>query len=327
MGTTEHRSIHIVREHLAQPDAATGLAALHRAINQENATGRTVRALAAEVGGLPALAALHDRPWPHEPFDEGVLDQADRAFVAEVLAHVDAIGCLIDVEYHGIARRLLARVLRNDPKPVRRSSKPPRIAAGIVHAVLAGNDRIGRQAGQFRAGDIGPMFGTSSAGDVARALVVAAAFEKPDDDDDRWYRHRNPLRLPSVDLLHSDTRRLLLARRQATVELVEKEEARRAGRRPMVNLGDGRVAVRSSLADVAMVTKGLTSAGRIMVLLGLTPLVSEPELELFALSVPEARRLAALLADALAAPAPRPASQIGPFDERFDEIEYGHDPW
>ena len=74
----------------------------------------------------------------------------------------------------------------------------------------------------------------------------------------------------------------------------------------MVNLGDGRLEVRSCLADFAVAHKGLSPSGQIMVLLGLAPLVAEPELEMFALSVPEAHRLAAELVRVLADPPPRP---------------------
>jgi hypothetical protein len=218
----------------------------------------------------------------------------------------------LDIECRTMTRRLLARVLTKDPKPLRRSSSPPRIAAGIVLACLSGSDKIGRRAaGQWTANDVASWFGVSSVGDVARALVRAAQFELVYENHPAWY-DAVPDGLRSVELLHSSTRRNLLTQRSSAIASFEKEEKRRAGRRPMVDLGEGRVQMRSCLVDVALVRKGVSETGRIMVLVGLAPLTPEPELELFAISVPEAHHLAGLLNDALADRPPPLGLTMGP---------------
>ena len=86
----------------------------------------------------------------------------------------------LDVEYRTIGRRLLARAVLNDPTLIRRSSSPVRFAAGLAHAVLAANDRIGRAEGQLRAKDIGAWFGSSSAGDPARTHRLWVGDLSPD---------------------------------------------------------------------------------------------------------------------------------------------------
>jgi hypothetical protein len=135
-------------------------------------------------------------------------------------------------------------------------------------------------------------------------LVAAARFELPYDDEPR--PGSSDVRLPTAELLHSRVRQKLLEWRAVAVEICERDEVRRAGRRPMVDLGDGRVELRSCLSEVAFVHKGLGVNGQIMMVLAVAPLVPEPELELFALSVPEAHRLKGLLDTALAERPPRP---------------------
>jgi hypothetical protein len=96
-----------------------------------------------------------------------------------------------------------------------------------------------------------------------------------------------------------------LRERAALVEAFLEEERRRAGRRPLVDVGDGRVQMRGCVADVAIVRKGEASSGQVIVVLGLAPVEPDPDLELYALSVPEARRLQAMLDEALDTAAPR----------------------
>jgi hypothetical protein len=61
-----------------------------------------------------------------------------------------------------------------------------------------------------------------------------------------------------------------------------------------------------------------------MVLLGLSPLVPETEVELFALTLPEAYRLADVLNVALSAPTPA-RNRLGAFDESWDNAAYRYD--
>jgi hypothetical protein len=206
-------------------------------------------------------------------------------------------------------RRFLALILRTDASPIRRSSRPARIAAGVAHAVLEANGRLGRRGfdrtstgPRLRAGDVAASFGTSGASDIAQSLVRAAGLHRDISEVD--WSWTGAIELPTPALLHSSLRRLLLDERRVVIEQFLEEERQRAGRRPMVALGDGRVEVRGCLADVAFVTKGSSEAGQLAVMVAMAPLVPEPELELYALSIPEAHRLLHLLEKALDAPDP-----------------------
>jgi len=304
MAHEQHRTLQIVRDHLAQPGAALGADALARAVRQETPYGQVVRELANDVGGLDHLEALDSHPVPDEAFDWSVVSALDRPFVEQVLVLVDA-SCdrWLDVEYRTIARRLLARVIAHDPAPIRRSSRPERIAAGIVLAVLDGNGAIG-SGRRWRAGDVGLWLGTSSPGDVARRLVAAACFGLAYDENDGWGSYRKGIRLPSAELLHSRWRRALIERRERARALVEDEERLRAGRRPVVHLGDGRIQLRACPADVAFAHKARSASGQITIAISFVPVQPDPELTVFALTVPEAHRLALLLEEVFAEPAP-----------------------
>ncbi len=325
MGTNVPQTLYIVRENLTQPDAERECGVLRRTINQENHRGHMVRALAAKVGGIAALESLHADPLPDEPFDDSTVEAADMAFVADVVARIDDVSSrLLDVEYRTIAYRLLARVLYNDPKPVRRSTRANRVAASIIHAVLSGNGCIGRLPGQFRASDIAAQFGTTSVGGSARTLVRAAHFEEPGVEDEDFPRYRTELVLASPEFLNSSRRARLLSERYAMIATLEDHETLVAGRRPVVHLSHGPRSHRSTIARVEVVTKGHTQTGEIMMLVGLKALVPKPEVEMFALNVSEAQYLADLLHRALASPAPT-RNRIGPFDEQYhhDDNDYG----
>jgi hypothetical protein len=304
MTLTEHPTVHVVRNVLAEPAAATGMEALARAIRQETPLGDLARSLANRVGGVEALQHLDVEPLPDQPFDWSAVDDADRPVVEQVLALADPV-CdgWLDVEYRTIARRLLALVAARDPGPLRRSKRPARLAAGLVLAVLDGNGEIGRGT-SLRASDVAAWFSTSSVAEVARALVRSARLPVPYELDRMW-AWTTPTVLASTALLHSGTRQRLIAERDRLITAIEEDEQRRAGRRTMVELTNGSIETRCTLADVALVHKGLSQKGQIMVLVGMCPVQPQPELELFALTVPEAHRLQHLLQHALDQPAPR----------------------
>jgi hypothetical protein len=301
------RNVHqIVRDQLTQQPAATSFQALRRVASQETYAGSCVRRLANQVGGLHVLETLDTNPLPEEAFDWSVVSEPDREFVESVLDSLDRVGGrLFDIEYTTIARRLLARVLATDVGPVRRSSSPNRIAAGLMCAALSGNLALGRRNGRWTATDIGTFFGTSTPTDVAHNLVRAAQFEEAFTDDNAYRSYQDPVQLRSPAFLHSRMRQNLIQQRIAAVALAEDEERKRANRRPIVNLGNGRLAIKSCPADIAIVNKGIGPSGVVMVMIGFAPLTPDPELEVFALSVSDATQLVAQLQNTLAAPAPR----------------------
>ena len=303
---SEHNVHQIVRDQLTQQPAATSFQALRRVASQETYAGSSVRRLANQVGGLIALEMLDIDPLPDEPFDWSVVADPDREFVESALALVDQV-CdrWFDTEYRTVARRLLARVLATDAGPVRRSSSPLRIGAGLMCAALSGNLALGRRKGRWTATDIGTFFGTSTPMDVAHNLVRAAKFEQAFTDDDAFRSYQDPVQLRSPAFLHSRMRQNLIQQRSAAVALSEDEERMRANRRPIVNLGNGRLAIKSCPADVAMVNKGIGPGGEVMVMIAFAPLTPDPELEVFAIAVSDATRLVSQLQNTLAAPQPR----------------------
>ena len=116
---------------------------------------------------------------------------------------------------------------------------------------------------------------------------------------------KDPVQLRSPAFLHSRMRQNLIQQRIAAITLAEDEERKRANRRPIVNLGNGRTTIKSCPADIAMVNKGIGPSGAVMVMIGFAPLTPDPELEVFALSVSDATQLVAQLQHTLVAPAPR----------------------
>jgi Domain of unknown function (DUF6398) len=331
MGTTTQPALHIVSDSTLRGDTltpasatTTGIMILRRTLNQENAMGKLVRDLAAKVGGLPSLESLSSEPLPDEPFAIGLVNEVDRPFATETIALFDEqCDKWLDVEYRTIGRRLFARAMVNQPTLTRRSSSTIRFAAALAHAVLAANDRIGRVAdGHLRGKDIAEWFGVSSAGDAARRIVEAARFERPYDDDGYGWRYGDDrFRTPSPDFLHSSARARLLAERERTIAVIDSREHALAGRRPTVNLHDGMRGRRGSLADVVTVRKATTQSGQTMLVLGLAPLVPNPELEIFVLDLAEAGLLADRLGAALAAPTPGD-NRIGQFDDIDDLDDY-----
>jgi Domain of unknown function (DUF6398) len=320
MGITTQLPLHIVGEIPTLPTAAIiSTEVLRRTVNQENSWGKLVRDLAGKAGGLASLESLHDEPLPDEPFAGCGVAEVDRSFAVAVISlFEEQCDRWLDVEYRTIGRRLFARALRNSPTLIRKSSSPERFAASLAHAVLSANDRIGRAEGQLRAKDVASWFGSSSAGDPAHRLVVAARFEPAYGDDDEYdwrYRTDDRFRIASTDFLHSTTRARLLGERDRAVSAVEQHEAAQEGRRPTVSLDDGRTSRRGSLADVISVTTGVTKSGQAMLLLAFAPLVPNPELDLFVLNLDEAALLFGRLGAALAGPTPG-SHRIGDFDDK-----------
>jgi Domain of unknown function (DUF6398) len=306
MTNLEHRTVKTVKANFTQPEPALGFAAIRRAVRLETGTGARARDLANRVGGLDELESLNADPLEDEPFDWTAIPDAGCGFVAEVVDLIaNACGQFLDTEYRTASQRLLARVMSHDPRAVLRSTRPDRIAAGVVHAVLQGNGQLERRSGRWKASDVGRWFGTSSASEIAQRLTHTANFELAFEADSYYLGYRRTIDLPSPRLLHSRTRTLVVEQRESLIKSIEDEERRRNGRRPLINLGDGRIQVRSCPADVAIVSQGVGPGRQVSILLGLAAIEPDPDLDLFALSIPEALRLRHLLDHALDGPAPR----------------------
>jgi Domain of unknown function (DUF6398) len=328
MSIVEHRTLSIVDENSTQSVLTPDFAVIRRAVRLESDCGQVARNLVNQVGGLDALEALNDAPIEDEPFDWKVVPQDGRAFIAEVVEHIDrACDQHLDVEYRTASRRLLARVMSGDSRMVLRSTRSNRIAAGVVHAIMRGNGQLEGQGRRWKAGEVSGWFGTSSVSDVAHTMIRAANF-KPAFTPSRYdYPYPRTIELPSSELLISRVRASLVQQRDSLIVSAQDEAHRRDARRPLVKLSNGRGDVRTCPVDVAIVGKGAGPGGQIAVLLGLAPLQPNPDLELFALSMSEAYRLLHLLQHALDGPAARPdLGMLHSFSSSTFGFEFNEEP-
>jgi hypothetical protein len=248
------------------------------------------------VDDLAALLDLDAEPLPEEPFDWSGVDDRDRAMVGSVLERCDAAcGELLDTEFRTIARRILALLAIRDPRPLRRTSKHDRIAAGIVWLAGRGSGEFGRRAPRWRsARRVWDWFGVTNCADRGDSVRGAAGLVPDTIWPDRW--NYDALPLGSIALLHSKMRRLLITDRDARLR-VEREQRRRT------LSPDGRsVACRAARVGPLVVTRGrdeIADQAVVLVALG-GPGVELDEADLYGLSLPEAVRLVEMLRRALA---------------------------
>jgi hypothetical protein len=249
------------------------------------------------VGTLESLMALDGEPIPDEPFDDSLVSAIDRDVVDEVLRIADAAcDVLLDVEHRTIARRILARVAARDPRALRRSVHPARMAAALVW--LAG--RVG--SGEFcrrarrQASDLWDLLDVGDCSDRGRTFqrvaglgvgVVASA-----EPLGVWTR---PIPVGDAAFLHSSLRRLMVDDRDFLLEL-DRERA-------MATWGPDGLVVRAAPLKPLLALKGtLDDTDRIGITVGFDDGTAEGWY--LALSIPEAHQLVALLEQAIADPAP-----------------------
>jgi hypothetical protein len=205
----------------------------------------TVRELADLVGGLDQLLTLDDVPVPDAPFNWLPVSTPHRDLVETILLAIESdFGDppVIDAEFRGIAKRLLARLAEREPAVLRRST-PTRIAAAIVWLALEGNDALGR--GQaLKAGDVWRLFGVSSSPDVGRTLFEGLGLESVPQNDS-WYYARRNVRLTDPRLQHSRTRRKILDRR-AEVESAARQDLELGAAKHLIKVVDTREFVRDA---------------------------------------------------------------------------------
>lgn len=250
--------------------------------------------LLPHVDDLPSLLDLDTEPLPDEAFDWSGVDSQDRAIVATVLDRCDA-ACdeLLDTEFRTIARRILAMLATRDPRPLRRTVNHDRLAAGIVWLAGRGNGEFGRRAPRWRsARRVADWFGVTNCAERGSSIRKAAGLV-PEGMDRYPFLDATPLGANA--LLHSQTRRLLITHRDASLRI--ESERRRWSLSP-----DGRsVACRAARVGPLAVTRAHdaeTDHALLLVALG-GPGVALDEADLYGLSLPEARRLVEMLRRAL----------------------------
>lgn len=252
--------------------------------------------LAELVGDADTLWSLDDEPLPDEPFDWPAVPSPDRPFVAEVLRLVDeCCDTLLDVEFRTIARRLLARVAANDPRPLRRSLDVRRCAAGLMWLAASTSGGF-RRRGRRSAGWIWAWFGVSNCAGRGRTLYRAADLAV---DCDPRAHLRDPLVFGDVALLHSHRRGALIEARE------QRREVALMRRTLSVESTDGRathVAVKARPTRAVTAMKALSDERRAIVVVGFGDELETADY--VSLSVPDAHDLVHMLQHALDDPIP-----------------------
>ncbi len=285
----------------------------------EHWLGGRVRELAALVGGLDALLALDASPHPEARVDPTTIDvHADtlRAIIDAIDAPAlsnkfrdsfDASRSLLrrpyDDEIVTIAHRLLRRVLERDPTAVTAAKDPARIAAALVWIALRASRMFERRGATRGLGSsaLWHWFDVSDSTKLALRLVAAAGCPGLADDQFETTRRR-ALIVADSKLLHSLRRAEITSQRDQWILTCRRQLAAEDERRPIRQLPNGQVALRAVELPPLLAIKTVPPHGRLNVVVGFGH--DHGEAQLFALSVPEAHRLVALVERALGEPCP-----------------------
>ncbi len=280
--------------------------------------GTRVDELASRAGGLSPLMQLDAAPLPAyrlDPATAGAHETVARAVIAAIqnpenvtrFADLEAAGLpparLFDDEAATIAQRLLGRVLEREPSVLGTTKDPRRIAAALVWAAMRGNGLLGRVASRkgCRATSLWWLFAVNDATKLALKLVTAAGCTGLSDRvwDSARQRH---LVLGDAQLLHSRYRADLIRQRDDWIETCRRRLEAEDNARPIRDIGGGTVCLRATQLPPLLAIKTLLPAGGLAVVVGFGH--DNEEAELFALTIPQARRLVTLVERALSDPCP-----------------------
>lgn len=299
------------------PPPAAPRSPLREAIDTDGPGAYGARELAACVGGIDALERLDIEPLLPEPFDISAVPSANRPLVmsvhSDLRAGIDAFNRPfdslwintglpelpppLDEEYQAIAQRILLRLAAGDGGALAKST-PRRTAAAIAWLAFRGNQKKrGRRRPVVTADGIWRAFGVSNSATLAAALHRALNLP-PVDSDDNWHDLSN-LWLPDTQLLHSSARVWILRARTSAMQVCETLARDAAERRPMQFLPGGKVQIKARPVAPFAAFRTPDTTGRHTVV---TVFGDLDDPEVFALSVPDARRLIAMLQRALDEP-------------------------
>jgi len=262
---------------------------LRRAV--ESAEGFHVgQGLIDRCGGIDNVEALTSEALPSDPFNWEVVPVADRDVVQTMLGLIEPV-CQdhLHSEYLTVMRRLIEFAVVHPEQPLRTRTSPDRLAAALLWVALVANmDRLVMSARQTRL--IWWWFDVTSCTRLARNMATKLGF-RPEPrfgepvgwDEDLGVYVRDPA------LLTSRCRMALIAQRDRTNEIILEQEERERLMRPMVRSGN-QVRMRLVETDFALSARTSLDSGRQVVVLALGGTPTDPD-EMFALSIPEARRL------------------------------------
>jgi hypothetical protein len=277
--------------------------------------GTRVDDLSSLVGGIDALVRLDANVLPQcrlDPSSLGAHEALARAVIAEIqnpenlklLDGIDASGMsrarLFDDETVTIAHQLLRRVLDREPTKLTNIKDTRRIAAALVWAAMRGSRQLTTR--QHRcASDLWWWFAVNDATKIALKLVAAAGCTGRSDRVWESARQRH-LVLDDPRLLHSEYRAHIIRQRDEWIAICRRRLDEEEASRPIRVIDNGKVCIRAAQLPPLIATKTLLPTGALTVVVGFGH--DHDEANLFALTIPEARRLVALVERALADPCP-----------------------
>ena len=289
---------HVLRQllaRLAEPAPAQSV------LRTELAGGQFAQAvldLADLVGGIDALEALSTDPLPAETIAASGVGGGLGERIEAVGAAINAFAArytfidVPDAEFRTVIARLVRRIVDGAPDELARSA-PARVGAALVWLAMQGNGELGRRA-RLPATFIWDGFGVGPAGDLGRRLLRATGLPFLADPSAAG----TSVWLADVTLLHSRTRRRLVARRDGLVRMLDELAARRREQAPLRLADDGRVAMQGHRTMPHVAVRGADAGGRDMVAMVFG--TAESDVEVLAVSVPDAHRLVQMLQQALA---------------------------
>ncbi len=257
-----------------------------------------IRALVHRVGSVAEVESLTIEPHIDPSFDWSGIAGPNRDTIDEllILIHASNINRYLDAEYETIMWRVI-RMLALDPaRPLDRKTKPARKAAAVAWVALKTNGQISRRRG-VSAQDIWDAFGVASCSALAKEyaqVILVSRLGKEDAEycQETWWDNTT-IPVASAQLLASRRRLQLIRQREQIVESIAE---RHADVGPISSSAKGSVSFKARPTSVRWASRGSTDEGDDMVTIALGDL---DELELVAISVPDARRLRAALDGAL----------------------------
>ncbi len=250
------------------------------------------KSLVARCGTIDSVEALTSDVLSPDPFDWSIVPVEDRAIVESLLGLLESV-CEdhLDGEYFTVMRRLIEVAVVHPERPLRTRTTPNRIAAALLWIALVANmDRIVMSS--RLTGLLWWWCDVTSCTLLARKMATTLGF-RPDDrfgepvgwDEDRGVYARD------AALLTSRCRTELISQRERLNEMILEQEERERLQRPMVRSGN-QVQMQLVDTDYALAARTSLESGRQIVILGLGGTPDDAD-QLFALSIPEARRLLA----------------------------------
>ncbi len=215
----------------------------------------------------------------------------DRTVVDAVLRLVEPV-CAdrLDPEYLTVMKRLIELAAVHPARPLRTRTSPDRLAAALMWVALVGNmDRL--VTSSRGAGLVWWWFDVTSCTHLARSMATTLGMRpKPHyGGEPVGWAEDNRVFLRDAGLLTSRCRKELIVHRDRINELIVEQEEHQRLMRPTVH-GGGQVRLRLVETDFALSARTSLDNGRQVIVLGLGGTSKDPD-QLFALSIPEARRL------------------------------------